>query len=148
MIAATAMIPSASQLASARCHLEARASWTYYRVNGVRYVAIQSATSGKTYQVRADGKGCSCRFYEVHKALCSHAVAVIEAANQDALSEYLADAADALLEEYDSQQQQATATTWRACKKQCGALLPPEDTRPLCSHCAERGLLLAFGGED
>lgn len=138
---ATTMIPTASQLASAAMHLDARDSWTYYRMGGVRYVAIQSATSGKTYTVRADGQGCSCRFYAVHQALCSHALAVIEAEHQDRLSEYLADQADALLDEYDAQQQ--PAATWRSCR--CGAMIPPEaHSQRQCSACIERGLMLLF----
>jgi len=104
MTAATVSVPTASQIASAARHLADRAAWTFYRVSGVRYVAMQSATSGKTYTVRADGRGCSCRFYEVHQALCAHALAVIEAANQDNLSAYLADAADELLAEYEATQ--------------------------------------------
>lgn len=134
---ATAMIPTESQLASARCHLANRAEWIYFRMHGVRYVSMQSATSGRTYTVRADGKGCSCRFYEVHKALCSHCVAVIEAANQDALSECLADAADELLEEYD-RQQSSRSGLWHYCKRGCGELLPPENRKPLCDHCFEK----------
>ena len=133
-MAATTMIPSASQLASARCHLANCASWIFFRMHGVRYVSMQSATSGRTYTVRADGKGCSCRFYEVHQSLCSHCVAVIEAANQDALSEYLADAADQLIEEYEAERRPST-TAWMYCSRQCGELLSPEHIGPLCNHC-------------
>src|SRR4051794_16546961 len=45
---------SASQWASAACHLERRSEWLVYRVDGVRYVRMISGTSGKVYAVRAD----------------------------------------------------------------------------------------------
>ena len=79
--------PTASQLASATAHLERRADWRYYRVDGVRYVALQSASSGKAYSVRADARGCSCVFYELTGRTCSHCYAVELAALEDELYE-------------------------------------------------------------
>lgn len=142
MATATQMIPTESQRASAACHLERRSEWTFYRVAGVRYVAMPSGRSGRVYRVRADGTGCECDAYQKwNYSACAHMLAIREAANHDAIAEWLADQADELLAEYDAQQQPATA--WKPCR--CGALIEPEArSQRLCSGCLERGLLRLF----
>lgn len=72
------MLPegTASQQASAELHLERQAEWRYYRVDGVRYVALPSGNSGKVYRVRADGAGCSCKWYAEGHPICAHMIAV------------------------------------------------------------------------
>jgi len=79
-------IPTESMTASAQAHLELRNEWRYYRLRGVRYVAMASAGSGTVHQVRADGRGCDCPAYQVWGySACSHMLAVREAMHHDAL---------------------------------------------------------------
>lgn len=78
---------SPSQQASAEQHLSRRDEWRSVRVNGTRYVVLPSATSGKVYTVRADGRGCSCPAYTRGLAVCSHMLSVrmdIEQAREQA----------------------------------------------------------------
>ena len=84
-------VPSASQIASSRVHLERRAEWRTVRVDGVRYVKLPSGRSGALYTVRADGKGCSCKWYQQTGGTCAHMLAVREAANHDALDAWLSE---------------------------------------------------------
>lgn len=108
MAMATRMIPTESQRASAQAHLSQRDQWRAYRVNGVRYYALTSATSGRIYHVRADGAACDCPAYQRGGySACSHMLSVREAAHHDAMAEWLADQADQLLEEYAAQQANA-----------------------------------------
>jgi hypothetical protein len=71
--------PTPSQQASAAAHLDRQPDWRFYRVDGVRYVALPSANSGKTYAVRADAAGCSCVFYQHTGRACAHMIAVRQA---------------------------------------------------------------------
>src|SRR4051812_22084531 len=66
---------SASQWASASVHLDLRDDWRTVRIDGVRYVVLTSGNSGRVYHVRADGKGCGCKWYERTATRCSHALA-------------------------------------------------------------------------
>jgi hypothetical protein len=87
---------TASQWASAASHLETRGEWKVYRVDGVRYVALKSGTSGHIYAVKASGNGCSCRWYQSTWQQCSHMLAIDLDAMEDELRE---DAArDAVIE--------------------------------------------------
>lgn len=79
--------PTASQWASAASHLERRTEWVWFRVNGARYVAVPSGTSGRTYWVRADAAGCSCMWYATTYRQCAHMLAVELAALEDELRE-------------------------------------------------------------
>jgi hypothetical protein len=81
---------SASQQASAEVHLERRNEWRYVRIDGVRYVKLPSGTSGKLYTVRADARGCSCRWYTETQRDCSHMLAVRIAHDEEAASAVLA----------------------------------------------------------
>ena len=136
MTTATAMIqPTASQLASAEAHLSRRELWRTVRINGTRYVVMASSTSGRTYTVRADARGCSCRWYEVHQTACSHMISVANAASIDALDEYLADVADQLLDEYEDYETDielafagvaADAGARQSARKGYAALFPQE----------------------
>lgn len=92
----TAYTPTASQWASASVHLENRDDpingWRTVRLAGIRYVRMVSGTSGKVYLVRADARGCECRWYERTLATCSHMLALELAALQDDIVETAASA--------------------------------------------------------
>jgi len=109
---------TASQQASAQLHLERASEWRTVRINGVRYVVLPSGRSGHVYHVRADGRGCSCRFYATTQRTCAHMHAL----------------------RLHNERGGATATTWRHCERGCGAMLAPEHLGRLCNHCAERAL--------
>lgn len=91
---------SASQQASAELHLERREAWRYVRVNGVRYVKLTSGRSDHLYTVRADARGCSCRWYAETRRDCSHMLAVQMANDEDAVSSLLA--TDAEIDAYQA----------------------------------------------
>lgn len=118
-------LPTASQLASAEAHLFYRQDWRFYRVNGVRYVSMKSGTSGRIYQVRADGQGCSCDAYQKWGyVICSHGLAVVNAATIETLAAFVdeqADAADRLLDEYDSLEDLAIDAMFAQVSAQAGA---------------------------
>ena len=76
-----------SQWASATAHLERRDGWRAYRVDGVRYVALPSGTSGRVYQVRADAAGCGCPWYQRTGRQCAHMLSVELAALEAELSD-------------------------------------------------------------
>lgn len=81
---------TSSQMASAELHLERREEWRFVWVDGVRYAKLPSGTSGKLYTVRADARGCSCKWYSETKQGCSHMLSVQMAADEDAASATLA----------------------------------------------------------
>src|SRR5215211_6489217 len=74
VVEAAPVAASASQWASASVHLELRNDpldgWRTVRIEGVRYVRMVSGTSGKVYLVRADARGCECRWYDKTAGLC------------------------------------------------------------------------------
>lgn len=78
---------TASQLASARCHLERRPAWRTVRINGTRYVSMVSGRSNRVYLVRADSAGCSCAHYTTTWRTCAHMLAVELAAMEEELAE-------------------------------------------------------------
>jgi hypothetical protein len=86
-IQTTLYSPTPSQWASAAAHLDRRSEWRTYRVDGVRYVVLPSACSGKVYAVRAAADGCGCPFYTRTLNQCSHMLSVYLAATLDELAE-------------------------------------------------------------
>ena len=88
MVQAMVSEGTASQQASAAQHLERRDEWRYYWVDGVRYVRMVSARSGRIYRLRADGDGCECAAYLIHGyAVCAHMLALRMARAADATPE-------------------------------------------------------------
>ena len=85
--ASTVTPPTASQWASAATHLEQRASWRTIRIDGTRYVVLTSGNSGRVYIVRADARGCGCRWSQRAATPCSHRLAVELAATLEELAE-------------------------------------------------------------
>lgn len=83
----TQAVYTPSQEASAASHLDRQGEWRFYRVDGVRYVALQSGNSGRVYHVRASADGCSCLFYERTGRTCSHMLAVERSAMLEELVE-------------------------------------------------------------
>src|SRR4051812_46552832 len=79
--------PTTSQWASAAMHLDRQSEWVTFRVSGVRYVALPSGNSGRTYWVRADAAGCSCPWYARTLEQCSHMLAVYAQATEQELAE-------------------------------------------------------------
>lgn len=82
--------------ASAQAHLELKDGpahrWQWYWHEGVRYVALTSANSGKVHRVRADSQGCDCDAYLVWQySACSHMLAVRESLNHEALAAWVDD---------------------------------------------------------
>lgn len=134
--ATTVYTPTASQQASAALHLSLRDEWRVVRVDGERYIVLTSGKSGHVYHVRADGRGCSCPWSQRTGSPCSHRLAIIAAAHQDALAEWLADQADDLLAGYEARPR--TPTSWHPCAANCGELLSPEHRFPLCDHCSAK----------
>lgn len=83
-------VPTESQRASAQIHLSRREQWRYVWIKGERYIAMPSSNGRGVYVVRADGRGCSCPAYlKGCYSICSHMLAAKEAANRDALAEWL-----------------------------------------------------------
>jgi hypothetical protein len=76
-----------SQWASAAMHLDRQSEWVTFRVSGVRYVALPSGNSGRTYWVRASADGCSCPWYTRTLEQCSHMLAVYAQATEQELAE-------------------------------------------------------------
>ena len=111
-----------SQWALAGMHLDRRSEWTFFRVNGERYVALPSGNSGKTYWVRADGAGCSCPFYSARLEQCSHMLSVYLDATMDDLAE-----APASLK--------SLRDTMPGCAGGCGNLVEARDGL-WCDDCA------------
>jgi hypothetical protein len=89
---ATNTVPSASVHAKAQQLLSERDRWSYARnvETGVSFIAMPSSCSDRVYQVRPDGRGCSCPAYQRGGLLCSHRIAAIEAAHEDALADNIA----------------------------------------------------------
>lgn len=85
-MATTMITATASQYASAALHLERRSEWRVVRISNVRYVALPSGTSGKTYLARADAAGCECRWYSSTGRQCSHMLALELAAMESELA--------------------------------------------------------------
>jgi hypothetical protein len=79
--------PTPSQWASAAMHLDRRDEWRFFWVSGVRYVALPSGNSGRTYWVRASADGCSCPWYARTLEQCSHMLAVYAQATEQELAE-------------------------------------------------------------
>lgn len=119
--------PSASQWASAASHLELRddpeIGWRYYRVDGVRYVSMQSGHSGKRYRLRADALCCECPWYAKTLSPCSHLVAL----ELDGLESDLRASA------ITSKRARITVL-YPPCKSGCGDLADTRDG--LCGTCA------------
>jgi len=138
--ATTVYMPTPSQTASMKMHLSRRDQWVYARVNGQAIIVMPSSDGKRLYYVGQRGECCVCEGSRRYP-MCSHMWAAREASTQDALSTFIADAADDLLAEYDARR---PVTTWRSCKRQCGAMLAPEAPGSLCSGCVERGLMLLF----
>ena len=55
-------------------------------MTGVAFVAVPSE-SGHVYQVRPDGRGCSCPCSQKSWLVCAHRLAVIEANREDLAAE-------------------------------------------------------------
>jgi hypothetical protein len=101
-------------------HLDRQAEWVWFRVNGERYVALPSGTSGKTYWARADARGCSCPFYVRAGRTCAHMLAVERAAMLEELAEQPAP--------------RLTADDLMPACRDCGDLADGLDGR--CDRCA------------
>ncbi len=95
--------PTPSQTASMKMHLSRRDQWVYARVNGKAIIVMPSSDGRRVYYTGRSGECCTCPGSR-HYPMCSHMWAAREAANQDNLSAYLADAADELLAEYEAEQ--------------------------------------------
>jgi hypothetical protein len=91
-MAVSRIVPTESQRASAQVHLSRRDEWTYFRVDGVRYIRMPNERRTRLYTVRADGRGCACDAYQKYGySACSHMLAVREAANHDVLAAWTAE---------------------------------------------------------
>jgi hypothetical protein len=94
MTATMQRTPTESMRASAQAHLELKDDpkhrWQWYRRDGVRYVSMVSANSGKVHQVRADSNGCDCDAYLVWQySACSHMLAIRASLHRDALAAWV-----------------------------------------------------------
>ncbi len=86
-MAQTSYTPTVSQFASAAMHMELRSEWCTVRINGERYVRLESGSSGHVYLLRADARACACAWYEKTGGQCSHMLALGLAALEDELRE-------------------------------------------------------------
>jgi hypothetical protein len=116
--------PLPGQWEAAALHLARRSEWIDVRISGVRYVVLVSGTSGRIYTVRADARGCLCKFYQSGGRRCSHMLAVELAALEDELAEQASAAAPKPRATYDD--------LFAACP--CGDLADGQDG--MCSRCA------------
>lgn len=85
MATTTSYQPTPSQWASAAMHLDRRSDWRYFRVDGVRYVALPSGRSEHVYRLPVDGTTCDCEWSKRGYPLCSHKLAMELAATEDDL---------------------------------------------------------------
>ena len=81
-------LPSPDVQATAATLLADRHTWRYVRnkETGVSFVAVPS-DSGHVYQVRPDGRGCSCPCSQRSWLMCAHRLAVTEANREDMAAE-------------------------------------------------------------
>lgn len=132
--------PTPSQWASAAIHLEQRKEWRTVRINGERYVVLQSGCSGRTYIARADAAGCSCLWYCKTLSQCSHMLAIYCAATLDELAEEqdrLDDEIDAAIAEVCSEiSWDALRREMPACAAGCGSLA--DEGRQFCTDCSAK----------
>lgn len=127
------LTPTASQIASSKAHLDRRDSWRYYRVDGVRYIAMTSGTSGIVYNVRADAAGCSCPAYQKRGySVCSHMLAAREAANHDALAAWLGEPAPVQPKQADRPKPLKRYEDLMPTCKATGCQDDPERGEPFC----------------
>lgn len=125
-----------SQFASAAMHLDRQSEWTWFRVNGDRYVALPSGNSGKTYWVRAAADGCSCPFYANTLGQCSHMLSVYLQATEDELEqEYVIGSASL----------KAMRDLYPPCAAGCGAITEGNLFCDECSASRARSARLAAG---
>lgn len=101
--ATTVYMPTPSQTASMKVHLSRRDQWVYARTNGKAIIVMPSSDGKRLYYVGQRGECCTCAGSR-HYPMCAHMWAAREAATQDVLSEFIADAADDLLAEYEATQ--------------------------------------------
>lgn len=87
-------LPSASVLAKKASLLEKRDEWRTIRCNGMRRVVMPNETGSRVYLVDPRGKACNCKAGQFG-TLCAHRLAVIEAANQDAIQAWVDEQQDA-----------------------------------------------------
>ena len=95
-MAQTSSTPTVSQFASAAMHMELRSEWCTVRINGERYVRLESGSSGHVYLLRADARACACAWYEKTGEQCSHMLALELAALEDELRETASDVVPSL----------------------------------------------------
>jgi hypothetical protein len=123
MASAMYQTPTASQYASAACHLDQRPAWRGVRIDGIRYVVLTSGNSGRVHIVRADARGCGCIWSQRGATPCSHRLAVELAALEDDLRESAQTPAPA---------RRLTIEELMPACRACGGLCE----RDLCSKCA------------
>ena len=123
-MAQTSYTPTVSQFASAAMHMELRSEWCTVRINGERYVRLESGSSGHVYLLRADARACACAWYEKTGEQCSHMLALELAAMEDELRET---ASVPSLASYRD--------LFPGCAGGCGELLDGGYSR-LCEHCS------------
>jgi len=145
--------PTESMRASAQAHLELKDDpkhrWQWYWQDGVRYVAVTSANSGKVHQVRADSQGCDCEAYLVWEySACSHMLAVRESLNQDALAAWVTDQEreqfDAEIERVLGPSPKARASYDDLYGQDCRAAGCTDDAEDGESYCRRHQLVDAF----
>ncbi len=163
MAVSTVYIPSDSVKASMKAHLDRRDQWIYCRAQGKAIIVMPSSDGKRLYYVGRRGEACTCEGSRRYP-LCSHMWAAREAATHDALSTFIADAADKLLDEYEFDQETAalfagftrvestntgaaiekpqhvvTATSAAYCR--CGQIIPREArSQRLCQACLSKGM--------
>ena len=85
-----------------KMHLSRRDQWVYARVNGKAIIVMPSSDGARLYYVGQQGECCTCEGARRYP-MCSHQWAAREAATQDVLAEFIANAADELLFEYEAE---------------------------------------------
>ena len=85
--------PTTSQRASAEMHLSRRHQWRYVRskATGVAFVVMPSSDGSRVYQVHPEARACSCKWYTVGNAICSHMLALTQAHEEDRAAAALED---------------------------------------------------------
>ncbi len=144
--AAAVYIPSASVQASMRAHLDRRGQWVYCRVDGKAIIVMPSSTGKRVYFVGQQGECCTCEGARRYP-ICSHQWAAREAATVDNLSEYLADAADRMMDEYDVEYRFATCLMCNA-NRTLDAVMSGTPCPCRAARTARSGYAALFGSDD
>lgn len=121
--AVAAVLANASKWVSARRKSDGR---PFFFVQG---------SKGETYM--ADAQACTCPAARRYSGPCKHSVAIREHQSRQQAAKTAAQPAP------------ATASTWKPCLRNCGALVSPEQRQQrFCSGCWERLSLAIFGADD